>query len=233
MTTLKHRRAVPLKFRALLQQEINSKCPFCDSTEVDHFHVHHINEDPSDNDFGNLLMTCTTCHSKITKGDILQPEVFRKKMSLRNRSPSNIAPISNRQNRISGSVINSVIGDNNKITYKVGNVSEKYPPGCLGHDTLKANYISYLVGRYNDFKKDELGSRMNYAVFASILKKHFKLGPTRSIYNLPIERFTDVSDFIQVRIEGTRLARVKRAKGQVNFYSSFEDYCEQNELKVP
>ncbi len=32
----------PPKVKALLQKEINSKCPFCSIEDVDHFEVHHI-----------------------------------------------------------------------------------------------------------------------------------------------------------------------------------------------
>src|SRR5262245_6151723 len=83
---MKKRRSVPLKVRALLQQEIASVCTFCDSTDVDHFEVHHIDDDPNNNVVGNLIMICPTCHSKITKGDILSHEVRRKKLVLRNTS---------------------------------------------------------------------------------------------------------------------------------------------------
>lgn len=68
------------KIRALLQQEINSVCPFCNNTDVGHFQIHHIDDNPSNNEFGNLLLLCPTCHSKITKGDIMKEEVEAKKM---------------------------------------------------------------------------------------------------------------------------------------------------------
>lgn len=76
------RLTIPAKIKALLQKEINSKCPFCVSTDVDHFHYHHIDENPSNNDVSNLLMVCPLCHSKITKGDISKKEVIEKKKSL-------------------------------------------------------------------------------------------------------------------------------------------------------
>lgn len=223
---MKIRKAIPAKIRALLQQEIGSACPFCPSKEVDHFHIHHIDENPGNGEFGNLLMMCTTCHSKVTKGDIPAHEVRRKKMLMRNRLPAHVIPMPARKTTIYGNVNNSVVGDNNQVTFKLGNQKkEKYPPGCIGFDFPKANYISYLIGRYNEFKQWEMGKDgMNYAIFSSILKKHFKMGPTRTIYNLPVERFDDVSKFIQQRIEGTKLARMKAARGRAKFYSSFEEH---------
>lgn len=73
------------KIRAVLQQEIDSKCPFCSNIEVGHFEIHHIDENPSNNDIMNLLLLCPICHSKITKGDILIDEVVKIKQGLKNK----------------------------------------------------------------------------------------------------------------------------------------------------
>ena len=80
----KNRKRIPkeAKIRAELQREINSICPFCDSTEVGHFEIHHIDENPANNVIENFILLCPTCHSKITKGDILQSEVSSKKANI-------------------------------------------------------------------------------------------------------------------------------------------------------
>lgn len=67
------------KVRAILQQEINSKCPFCSNTDVGHFEIHHIDENPNNNTLDNLLLLCPICHSKITKKDILIEDVLKVK----------------------------------------------------------------------------------------------------------------------------------------------------------
>lgn len=74
------------KVRAILQQEINSKCPNCESTEVGHFEIHHIDENPNNNKIENLILLCPICHSKITKKDILIDEVMLWKKNLTNRN---------------------------------------------------------------------------------------------------------------------------------------------------
>jgi HNH endonuclease len=74
------------KVRANLQKEIDSICPFCESTEVGHFQIHHIDENPSNNDELNLILLCPTCHSKITKGDILMRDVIEKKEILKTKN---------------------------------------------------------------------------------------------------------------------------------------------------
>lgn len=79
----KKRPAIPFKMRSLLQKEVNSKCPFCNNGDVGHFQIHHIDENPENNDFKNLLMLCPNCHSKITKGDILFQTVLDTKENLK------------------------------------------------------------------------------------------------------------------------------------------------------
>lgn len=74
------------KVRAILQQENNSKCPNCESTEVGHFEIHHIDENPNNNSMENLILLCPICHSKITKKDILIEEVKKWKNNLVNRN---------------------------------------------------------------------------------------------------------------------------------------------------
>lgn len=70
------------KIRSILQQEINSTCPFCDNTDVEHFQIPHINENPKINELSNLILVCPTCHSKITKCDISRAIVEQIKMKL-------------------------------------------------------------------------------------------------------------------------------------------------------
>lgn len=72
------------KIRAILQQEINSKCPFCENLDVGHFQIHHIDENPDNNVEENLILICPTCHSKITKRDISIEEVVKIKSNLKN-----------------------------------------------------------------------------------------------------------------------------------------------------
>lgn len=76
------RKSIPNKIKMLLQKEIFSQCPFCGNEDVDHFEIHHIDENPENSNINNLLMICPLCHSKITKGDILQKEVIEKKQFL-------------------------------------------------------------------------------------------------------------------------------------------------------
>lgn len=121
---MKKRRSVPLKIRALLQREVASACPFCDSSDVDHFEIHHIDDDPNNNDAANLMMLCPTCHSKITKGDIPSHAVRRKKLLLRNSTPKSATP-SSQVNKFYGPIETAIVGDHNAITYKINTTQNR------------------------------------------------------------------------------------------------------------
>lgn len=228
MVEKKTRTKIPLynKVKAELQQEINSSCPFCKSKDVGHFEIHHIDENPSNNQSLNLILVCPTCHSKITKGDWTPLEVMQMKISL---LPKPGEPLLDKIS-VSGKVINSAIGNNNIVNIKntiSKKIIQKYPSGCIGFDNLMANYVSYLVDRYHKYKESEVGkAAMNYALFPSLLKNRYKIGKSRSIYNLPIEQFDDLISHIQGKINSTLLAK-KLGKAHKNF-SSFQDYKSKN-----
>jgi len=214
------------KLKANLQKEIGSICPFCDNEEVGHFEIHHIDENPSNNEIGNLLLLCPTCHSKITKGDIGEIDVYKKKISLIS-NPVSSKPTSTKSVHFNEKVENAFVGDNNYISIQQTKktVKQKYPEGCIGYDTNKGNYISHLIKRYNEYKEYEVGKgQVNYALFSAHLKKTYKIGPTRTLYNLQIEKFDELVNYIQSRIDRTMLAKVK-GKGHKN-YSTYEEYID-------
>lgn len=83
ISTSKPRKTISTKTRSILQKEIKSTCPICSNEDVEHFQVHHIDENPLNNELENLLMLCPNCHSKITKRDISYEEVIIIKVNLK------------------------------------------------------------------------------------------------------------------------------------------------------
>lgn len=79
---MKTRKPIPYKTKSILQKEIGSVCPFCENKDVEHFEIHHIDENPENNELSNLIMLCPTCHSKITKSDITKAEVVKMKLKI-------------------------------------------------------------------------------------------------------------------------------------------------------
>ena len=74
------RESIPKKVKENLLDEYNHKCAVCGS---DRPHVHHVNEDPSDNSIDNLLPLCPNCHlsdqhNPTRKFDIPKLQLFRK-----------------------------------------------------------------------------------------------------------------------------------------------------------
>lgn len=55
----KERTSIPTKTRELLLREFNHCCSICGANNP---HIHHIDEDPSNNDPMNLLPLCPNCH---------------------------------------------------------------------------------------------------------------------------------------------------------------------------
>lgn len=221
-----NRKSIPEKIKKILQREISSRCPFCNNEEVAHFEFHHIDEDPANNDIKNLLMLCPICHSKITKGDITIEEVLSMKRKLLNEAA---VPEITANNLIAfkSKINNAVVGNNNKVIIhpKRPIVKVKYPEGCIGADNNKANYIGFLISRYNEYKEWEVGKeQMKYGLFPSKLKKHYRIGTSRTIYNMPIERFDELVQHIQSRIDGTVLAKVNRSKGIFKNYPTFQEH---------
>lgn len=86
-------------------------------------------------------------------------------------------PTGNKIVNFNDKVANAVVGDNNAISIKQSKIiKQKYPEGCIGFDTVKANYVGHLIKRYNEYKEYEVGKEnMNYVFFPSLLKKQFKL----------------------------------------------------------
>lgn len=141
----------------------------------------------------------------------------------------NIQTNSNIVNFTNSKIKNAIIGDNNKVTIKQSKktVKEKYPPDCIGYDTVKANYIGHLIKRFNEYKEYEVGKgNINYAMFAGHLKKKFKIAPTRTLYNLHIDKFDELVEYIQKRIDGTKLAKVK-GQSHKNYSTYYEFESEQ------
>uniref|UniRef100_Q3AR05 HNH nuclease n=1 Tax=Chlorobium chlorochromatii (strain CaD3) TaxID=340177 RepID=Q3AR05_CHLCH len=221
---MKARKKIPMenKVRAELQKQISSKCPFCENEDVGHFQIHHIDENHDNNEILNLILICPNCHSKMTKKEIAQEIVFKKKIELLSSQVSNKKEQSSKTINFNNSKVgNNIIGDNNIIITKTQ--KSKYPEGCIGFDSIKANYIGYLISRFNEYKEYEVGKgNVKYGLFGAQLKKYYKIGSTRTIYNLPIEKFDDLVQLIQSKINGTKLAKVK-GKNHKN-YLNFNEY---------
>jgi hypothetical protein len=221
---MKRRVAIPNKTKSLLQQEIDSKCPICDSLDVDHFEIHHIDENPENNVQTNLLMLCPVCHSKINKRDISIQEVLVIKQTIilkaKLRRPLQPAKVI----KINGVVNNSTIANSiqaNKIVINGKKPRLGFADNAIGNDAFKKNYINHLIDRYIKFREYDLGKgKANYAIVHSMIKKEFKA----STFQIPVQQFESLSTYLQKRIEGTVLGRINKSKA-MKLFSTFLEFC--------
>jgi hypothetical protein len=75
----KKRTKLPKTLEKRVFQEAGSKCAFCPESEVVALQIHHIDDDPSNNEFPNLILVCAACHAKITGGVLSVEEVRLRK----------------------------------------------------------------------------------------------------------------------------------------------------------
>ncbi|GHE80212.1 HNH endonuclease [Thalassotalea profundi] len=102
---------------------------------------------------------------------------------------------------------------NNKV-----NISP--PLGSISSSLSHKNYIKYLIDRYHEFKKAEVGkNNLKYPVFYGSIKKEF--GAKWDMISLT--NFSELSEFIQKRINKTILGKNRKAQNKSN-YSSYTDY---------
>lgn len=217
-------KTLPSKTKKLIFQEAQCRCPFCGESDVAVLEIHHITErtDGGSNDPENLILVCANCHSKITCGVIPRHEVLAMKATLVERgkritaqtSATSIFNITGGQH--SGIIANTV------IVKSLRNRSPKvsYPEGSIGSNLPYRNYIKYLIERYSEFKKaDKSIQAFSYAVIYKAIKSEFK-----SSWNyIPEGQFSNLSFFLQNRIDRTILGKVRRHRGQKN-YETFEEF---------
>ncbi len=107
---------------------------------------------------------------------------------------------------------------------KTKRTSTSYPNGCIGADLIRRNYVRYLIERYNRFKQADASfgkasGRFSYAVVFKNVEAKFK-APT---YFIPVERFDELVDYLQSRVDQTILGKRNAARGQRN-YETFDEY---------
>jgi hypothetical protein len=126
-------------------QESGGRCPFCDQADVATFEYHHIDSDPLNNDFSNLLIVCSSCHSKVNRGIITAQDVLDLKNELRNEGTMKDDKKPAVSVNIEGSTFNGDIAQN---IYKLARRT-KPPPvpvfGSIRANPAKKGYTDYLL----------------------------------------------------------------------------------------
>jgi hypothetical protein len=227
---MKANKSIPSKVQKFIFQQSHSRCPFCGESDVNVLEIHHIIERAlgGSNQPENLILVCSNCHSKITNGGIRQSEVIAMKSQLSAKKPTdgkttNVINVSGGQH--SGLIANVV----NLKTSRIHSPKLSHPPGSIGSNLLFRNYVKYLIDRYNEFKAaDKHVPKFSYAVIYRAIKSQFKANWDF----VPIERFSDLVSFLQVRIDRTILGKIQKSRGYRN-YESFEQYQSKIGIQTP
>ena len=225
-------KSIPEKIKKKIYQESGMVCPMCGEEDVATFEIHHIKpiSEGGKTEEGNLILLCSSCHSKVTHGGIKESDILKLKKSLHNvnRSqshktasvPSNVINFPKGINQ--GTIANVI--NKTKIVTPRNTVKMSPPDGSIASDLMHKNYIKYLIDRYHKFKEADVGhKKMKYSILYSSIKRKF--GAKWDM--IPMERFDELSGYLQQRIDGTILGKTHKSRKQKN-YSEFLEYCEKH-----
>lgn len=221
-----NRKKIPERIKKKLRQQADNQCPICGENDEFTFEYHHIkpHSEGGEPEEENLILLCRNCHAKVHHGKISQREILEVKESLRSSNHSR------RASRIRSNVINfpgtnrgQVANNIEKIEIKTQSKAVKLNPplGAIAASLPHRNYVKYLIDRYHEFKKAD-GRKNIYPIFYKSIENKF--GARWDM--VPLERFENLSAYIQTRIDKTKLGRNRKSKGEKN-YSTFEEYDEK------
>jgi len=213
-------------------QEAASCCSFCNEADVAALEIHHMDDNPGNNVLENLLLVCSSCHSKITHGTISTADMLMQKRIIQFQAKSNgfkpepaaSSPSVNVNNTHNEGIIA------NTVNFKGGKKPKmNYPPDSIGADTIKKSYIDYLYGRYIDCRKADT----SFGAFAHAQKFHpgelhrtIRATFKAQTFFIHVSRSDELVNYMHGRIDRTILGRRNCSQGIPN-YDSFDDYNEE------
>lgn len=221
MTT---RKPLPRRLEKAIYQEFGSACPFCDETDVSALQVHHIEgyANVQNHEAGNLLLTCANCHQKIEAGEISTGIVYRAKIAAESHATT-LHKVSKNGHGTTISVAGDNLGmiaENISVTGSRTKISKLPPHDAIAADLALRNYVKYLIDRYHEFKKVEVGKgNVNFAVFYKSIEREFG---AKWDY-VPREKSETLVAFLHRRIDQTRFGRIQKSRG-VKRYSTFQEH---------
>ena len=216
---------MPRRMEKAVFQQFDSRCAFCDESDVSALQIHHIEPYAKEkvHEIENLILVCANCHGRIEAGEIPVAAVYKRKIQA---SGGNVTA-----KRSSGNTIILEHSSNsgviaNQVTIKNagrGNIQFAAPSGTIASHRGARNYVKYLIDIYHKFKEFDVGrENMKHAVFYNAIKREFGA----KWDHIPLEKRDELVKFIQVRIDKTILGRNNKAKG-IARYRTFDEYLEK------
>ncbi len=230
----KARTTVPARTQKRVYQEANSRCPFCSEAEVAALEIHHIDGDPSNNAFENLILVCATCHSKISDGVLREAEVQSMKQELKS-SIARTAALELGRAGVAVSILNSTFrGD---IAHTITKISGgraprvKHPDGSIGADLPMKGYIDYLIHRYYNYRSADGTYRVQSSFSHAVIHQNIQRRFGHKTYFMPVALFSELVEYLQHCIDRTIQGKRNRAQGNRN-YHSYEEHLQRHSPKV-
>ena len=227
---MKERKKPTQRTRAKLQKEAGSRCPICGNEDVGEFQVHHLDGNPANDAFQNLLLLCPNCHAKFTNGTLTSEDGYRAKMKLV-CEPAGAGTL--RQSEIvqinHGDRVVQAAGTVNIRMTRARNMKAAVPvSGVVGTSPAERAYIKHLYDRLIDYKRaiPKYDAQRAGRTVARYVRDAF--GTSWSY--VPIGRFRELVELLQRKIDATPIGR-KHAKDGTKSYSTFEEF--QQARSVP
>lgn len=98
--------------------------------------------------------------------------------------------------------------------------------GTIGADQQASRYVHYLIERYNKFASSDSTRRTRFHFGAISKNIADNFGSKWQL--LPLEKSQAVFEYLQFRINKTRLARINKGKGEKSF-SSYQEFSAKHE----
>lgn len=225
----KPRKKIPRLTEKQMYKEANNSCSFCPESDVAVLELHHIDEDPSNNDPSNLLVVCSSCHTKITKGLYSTAGVVTRKRELawtlearqRHRGKNSVTVTNS---TFTGNITQNITKINTAHAPKIA-----HPPGSIGANIAMNGYVDYLITRYYTYRKADKSYGRNTRFSHSVIHKNIKDRFGQKTYFLPESRFPVLVEYLTALIEGTIQGRRNKSLGR-RCYHSFETHCQEFKL---
>lgn len=221
----KKRYTIPALKQKQLLQEADSQCPFCGDRDVSTIEFHHIDGDPSNNDLINLIVVCSSCHTRITKGIISEANIVTKKRELYWTSKSQP---SRGQAAVNVNITSSTFhGDIAQNITKISGVKAPriaHPLGSIGSNLSMKGYVDYLIGRYFDYRKADRSYGRNSRFSHAVIHKNIEREFGAKTFFLPEHAFRNLVEYLTRHIDNTIQGRINRSRGVPN-YHGFEEHC--------
>ena len=223
----KKRKPIPALTQKVLLQECSSTCAFCAERDVATFEFHHIDENSANYAPANLIVACSSCHARITKGIISLADVVTRKRELGWRAQSKHGGVPAVSVNVNSSTFKGDIAQNiTKIT-TIRTLKVTHPPGSIGANLAMKAYIDYLIDRYYTYRKaDPSYGQKKLFSHAVIHQNILRIFGAKTFF-LPELNFADLVIHLKTLIDRKTIQGKRNSSGGGSNYHSFEDHCQK------